>query len=160
MKDEYLTTNFNLSEFTKSDTAVRNCVDNTPSREGIENLRNLCRFVLQPLRGMLGKPIKINSGYRGTALNKLVGGSESSQHCKGQAADIEVDGIPTKELAQSIIYKYNLPFDQIILEFYDEKQGPNSGWVHISYASPEANRRQILTAYKNEQGHTKYKEGL
>jgi len=154
-----LSPNFDLNEFTKSDFAIRNNIDNTPSAEGIKKLELLCVYVLEAIRDKFQKPIKINSGYRGTALNKAIGGSESSQHCKCEAADIEIMGINNKMLAQWIML--NLDFDQLILEFYNEKEmDPNSGWVHVSYASCQKNRHSILTAYKNEQGHTKYKEGI
>lgn len=154
-----LSTNFDLVEFTKSDYAIRNNIDNTPSTEGVTKLSNLCSHVLEIIRSHYNKPLKINSGYRSSALNKGIGGSESSQHCKCEAADIEIMGLDNRELALWI--KQNIDFDQLILEFYDPKEkDPNSGWVHVSYVSCQKNRHSILTAYKNEQGHTKYKEGI
>lgn len=154
-----LSSNFDLIEFTKSDYAIRNNIDNTPSAEGITKLSNLCCHVLELIRSHYNKPIKINSGYRSSALNKGIGGSESSQHSKCEAADIEIMGVDNRELALWI--KQNIDFDQLILEFYNPaEKDPNSGWVHVSYVSCQKNRHSILTAYKNDQGHTKYKEGI
>lgn len=95
---EDLSDNFNLSEFIKSQTALRNGIDNTPSEEVIENLRALCENVLQPLRDYFLMPVNISSGYRSVALNHKLGSSTSSQHILGQAADIEIYGIGNKEL--------------------------------------------------------------
>lgn len=154
-----LSEHFNLSEFTKSDYAIRNNIGNTPSEDIVGKLKELCLKVLEPVRHLLGKPVKVNSGYRGSALNKAIGGSESSQHCKGEAADIEILGQDNRELA--IWIKNNCDFDQLILEFYDPKEkDPNSGWVHVSYVSCQKNRHSILTAYKDAEGKTKYKEGI
>ena len=102
------------------------------------------------------KPIRINSAYRGPALNKAVGGSAKSQHCNGEAVDFEIDGLSNPELAAWIAN--NLNFDQIILEFYNPKEGPNSGWVHCSYKKNN-NRKSILTAV-NIKGKTVYKRGF
>jgi hypothetical protein len=154
-----LSPNFDLLEFTKSDYAIRNSIDNTPANDTVKKLEILCVYVLESIRDKFNKPVKVNSGYRGSALNKAIGGSESSQHCKGEAADIEIMGVDNKELALWI--KQNIDFDQLILEFYNPaEKDPNSGWVHVSYVSCQKNRHSILTAYKNEQGHTKYKEGI
>jgi len=154
-----LSEHFDLSEFIKSDFAIRNSIDNTPSQEIITRLQQLCCNVLESVRLHYNKPIKINSGYRGSALNKAIGGSESSQHCKGEAADIEIMGVDNRELALWI--KANIDFDQLILEFYDKKEkDPNSGWVHVSYVSNSKNRKSVLTAYKDHEGKTKYLEGL
>lgn len=154
-----LSPNFDLSEFTKSDYAIRNSIDNNPTQEGVKKLELLCIYVLETIREHFKKAIKINSGYRSSALNKGIGGSESSQHSKCEAADIEIMGVDNRELALWI--KQNIDFDQLILEFYNPaEKDPNSGWVHVSYVSCQKNRHSILTAYKNEQGHTKYKEGI
>jgi len=149
-----LSKNFRLEEFIKSDTATRNNIKNDPTIEAIANLKHLCVTILQPLRDMIG-PVKVNSGYRGSALNKFVGGSWSSQHCKGEAADIEVDKVSTKDLAKMI--NRNFDFDQIILEFYDPNEGPHSGWVHVS-TKKEGNRKETLRAYKDSEGKTRYEE--
>jgi hypothetical protein len=151
--------NFDLSEFTKSDYAIRNSISNTPADDIIKKLEILCVYVLESVREKFGKPVKVNSGYRGSALNKAIGGSESSQHCKGEAADIEIIGMDNRQLAKWIMFY--LDFDQLILEFYDEKEkDPNSGWVHVSYVSKDKNRKSVLTAYKDIEGKTKYKEGI
>lgn len=151
--------NFDLSEFTKSDYAIRNSISNTPADDIIKRLEILCVYILENIREKFGKPVKVNSGYRGSALNKAIGGSESSQHCKGEAADIEIIGMDNRQLAKWIMFY--LDFDQLILEFYDEKEkDPNSGWVHVSYVSKDKNRKSVLTAYKDTEGKTKYKEGI
>ena len=98
----------------------------------------------------------INSGYRGPDLNKAVGGSATSQHCKGQAVDIEVPGVANYDVAEWI--KDNLDFDQVILEFYTPGI-PDSGWVHVSYNNTGEQRKSVLTAMK-ENGKTVYKHGL
>jgi hypothetical protein len=149
-----LSENFTLAEFTKSQTAIRMGIDNTPEEEHLENAKALFENVVQPVREQFG-PTTINSGYRGPALNEAVGGSSKSQHCKGQAVDIEVPGVPNAEVAEWI--EENLDFDQLILEFYTPGI-PDSGWVHVSY-NGDANRKSVLTAMK-ENGKTVYKQGL
>lgn len=136
-----LTKNFTLQEMYKSTTAIRLGIDNTPSDIAINNLRLLCNNVLQPLRDHMDESIKVNSGYRSPDLNKKIGGSKSSQHCLGQAADISC-GERTAEIYEYI--KNNLIFDQIIWEFGDDD---NPDWVHVSYSSTK-NRKQCLRAYK------------
>lgn len=146
-----LSKNFYLSEFTKSELATRKGLDNTPDAFVIGRLKDLCEKVLQPLRDTLKQPIIVNSGYRSPDVNKAVGGSEKSQHCSGQAADIEVPGMSNKALAEFI--ESNLPYDQLILEFWDGIT-PNSGWVHVSYKI-ESLRYQYLWA-KLVNGKTVY----
>ena len=136
--------NFSLSEMVKSATAVRLNVDNSPNSVHLVNLTHLAIHILQPVRDQFGV-ITINSGYRSPALNSKVGGSKTSQHCNGQAADF------AKWITK------NLDFDQIILEFYDGKD-PNSGWVHCSY-NLMGNRKKILTALKTKSGVV-YKNGF
>ena len=145
-----LSKNFALKEFTESVTAIRNSVDNSPTSEHIRNIQLLVKFVLQPLREALNKPIKVTSGYRSESLNKLIGGSKRSQHCKGQAADIQfrVDGVMDNKAIWDKIIELGLPFDQMINEF-------EFSWIHISY-NHEHNRNSLLEAYK-ENGRTKYK---
>lgn len=154
--DMQLSEHFNLKEFTKSETAIRKRIDNTPSSQHASNLKLVCEKILEPVRNHFGKPIRINSGYRGPALNSAVGGSSKSQHCNGEAVDFEIDGIPNPELAKWV--SENCEFDQIILEFYDPKEGPNSGWVHASYSAGK-NRKQKLTAV-TVNGKTVYKPGF
>jgi len=150
-----LSTNFTLKELTKSDTATRLGIDNTPDDATIENLKLLCEMVLQPVREHFGKSVTVNSGYRSPESNAAVGGSKTSDHCKGQAADIEIDALPNPELAQWIMD--NLDYTQLILEFYTQGQ-PNSGWVHVSY-DPNNLKKQELTAVKVA-GKTTYLNGL
>jgi len=150
-----LSANFTLQEFTKSQTALRLGIDNEPEGEHLGAAIALFENVVQPVRENFG-PTVINSGYRGPALNEAVGGSAKSQHCKGQAADIECPGVPNADIAQWIVD--NLDFDQVILEFYTPGI-PDSGWVHVSYRADGENRKSILTAMK-EDGKTVYKTGL
>jgi zinc D-Ala-D-Ala carboxypeptidase len=150
-----LTTNFSLAEMIKSETALRHDMDNTPGETEIENLKRLCEQVLQPVRNHYAKGVKVNSGYRHPEVNAKVGGSKTSDHCKGQAADIEIPGIPNAELAQWIAE--NLTFTQVILEFYTQGV-PDSGWVHVSY-DPANLKKQTLTAVKKD-GKTVYLPGL
>ena len=155
--DMKLSEHFKLKEFIASETAVRKRIDNTPTPEHAKNLKNVCEKILEPVRNHFGKPVRINSGYRGAALNAAVGGSSKSQHCNGEAVDFEIDGLANPELAKWV--SENCEFDQIILEFYDPKEGPNSGWVHASYTTKGPNRKQKLTAV-TEGGKTVYKPGF
>lgn len=130
-------------------------IDNTPEGEHLEAAKVLFEKVVQPIREHFG-PTVLNSGYRGPKLNEAVGGSAKSQHCKGQAVDLEVPGVPNADIAQWIVD--NLDFDQVILEFYTPGI-PDSGWVHVSYNPDAEQRRSILTAMK-EDGKTVYKTGI
>ena len=135
-----LSGHFSLSELTKSQTATRKGIDNTPTPEHIENLTDLCVQVLEPTRRNFEKPMVITSGYRSEALCLAIGSKTTSQHAKGMAADFEMFGEDNKTLAKYI--KNNLIFDQLILEFYNSTD-PNSGWVHCSY-DKDNNRKQSL----------------
>ncbi len=139
-----LTANFSLHELSKSETALRMGFDNTPDDEATENLRLLCEKVLQPVRDHYGKGVKVNSAYRSPESNAAVGGSKTSDHCKGMAADIEIPGVANADLAQWIMD--NLEYTQLILEFYTPGI-PDSGWVHVSY-DPNNLKKQELTATK------------
>lgn len=150
-----LTNNFSLEEMTKSETALRHNLDNTPSEAEIANLKLLCEKVLQPVRDHYGKGVKVNSGFRHPNVNAAVGGSKTSDHCRGQAADIEIPGVPNHELA--LFIQDNLNYTQLILEFYTIGV-PDSGWVHVSY-NPADLKKQELTAVKQE-GKTVYLPGL
>ena len=150
-----LSPNFSLHELTKSETALRLDIDNTPGEAETENLRLLCEKVLQPVRDHFGKGVKVNSGFRSSATNQATGGSKSSDHVKGQAADIEIPGVANAELAQWIMD--NLEYTQLILEFYTPGI-PDSGWVHVSY-DPNNLKKQELTAMKVA-GKTQYVPGL
>jgi zinc D-Ala-D-Ala carboxypeptidase len=149
-----LSTNFSLKEFTKSETATRLGLDNTPNEEVIGRLKTLVETIIQPVRDHFGKTT-INSGYRSPESNAAVGGSKTSDHCKGFAADIEVPGVANGDLAEYI--KANFKFTQLILEFYT--QGiPDSGWVHVSY-DPSNLKCECLTAVK-QNGKTVYLKGI
>ena len=148
-----LSTNFSLHELTKSDTAIRQGIDNTPPMQVIENLQDLVDNILQPLRDKFGV-IAVTSGYRSPAVNKAIGGSTTSDHCHGYAADFEVLGMDNRELALYI--RNNLKYKQLILEFYSGL--PDSGWVHCSFQK-DANKGQTLTARKVN-GRTQYLNGI
>ena len=147
-----LSKNFTLQELIKSQTAIRLNINNTPTQQDIVCLKALCENILQRIRDRFKKPLTVSSGYRSAELCKAVGSSPKSQHAKGQAADIECLGVDNKVLAEWI--KNNLKYDQLILEFYKESEGPQSGWIHVSY-NPDKLRNQPLKAYK-ENGKTRY----
>jgi len=148
-----LSKNFSLIELTKSQTATRKGIDNTPSTEHQDNLKSLCEMVLQPVRDHFNRVVSVSSGYRSEELCLAIGSKITSQHAKGQAADFEIYGLSNKELADWI--NENLDYDQLILEYWREED-PNSGWVHCSF-NLQGNRKQYLKAYK-ENGKTKYEQ--
>jgi zinc D-Ala-D-Ala carboxypeptidase len=150
-----LTKNFSLHEMTKSETALRKNIPNIPTKDTLANLKTLAEKVLQPVRDHYGVGVKVNSGYRSPDVNTAVGGSRTSDHCKGMAADIEIAGLPNAELAQYI--KDNLKYTQLILEFYTPGIS-DSGWVHVSYDENNL-KGQTLTAVKKN-GKTVYLTGL
>ena len=121
-----LTRNFSLLELTKSDTAIRKGIDNNPNADQVEKLKALCENILQPVRDHFGR-VKVTSGFRSVELCTAIGSSANSQHAKAEAADYECPGVDNAELADWI--HNNLPYDQLILEFYTPGE-PNSGWIH------------------------------
>jgi len=147
-----LSKNLALAEVIRSETAKRKGISNIPTPQHIENFKKLAENVFQPIREHFGVPIYISSGYRSKALNTAVGGSLSSQHCSGEAIDIDMDGtsITNKQIFDFI--KENLNFDQMIWEFGTDT---NPDWVHVSYKSTGKQRKQILKAVKAG-GATKY----
>ena len=147
-----LSKHFTLKEMTKSMTATRKGIDNTPGAGEIKSLGDLCYEVLEPLRAHFDKPVTITSGYRSEALCEAIGSKKTSQHAKVQAWDREIFGGPNIQTAYWL--QSNVDFDQLILEFYD-KDDPAGGWVHISYHESGANRKQVLTF-----DGKKYTEGL
>jgi zinc D-Ala-D-Ala carboxypeptidase len=150
-----LSPNFTLTEMTKSETGLRLGIPNEPNEEQLQSLTQLAQKVLQPVRDAFKKGVKVNSGLRVPELNKAVGGSPTSDHCRGQAADIEIPGVSNYALAKWI--QDNLEFTQLILEFYTQGV-PDSGWVHVSY-DPSNLKKQSLTAVKRD-GKTVYLPGL
>ena len=136
-----------------SRTALRRGIKNNPNAEQMENMVAIAEEVFEPLRMWVDGPIKINSFFRSPELNKAIGGSGKSQHCHGQAIDLDdTFGRATNAEMYEFI-KENLDFDQIIWEFGDDT---NPDWVHVSYVSPEQNRNRCLKAYR-ENGKTNYK---
>ena len=148
-----LSKNLALAEVTRSETAKRKGISNMPTPEHIENFKKLAENVFQPIREHFGLPIHLSSGYRSAALNKAVGGSSSSQHCTGEAIDIDMDGtsITNKQVFDFI--RENVNFDQMIWEFGSDT---NPDWVHVSYESTGKQRKQVLKAVK-QAGKTIYK---
>ncbi len=142
-----LSANFSLAECVKSQTAQRKNIDNTPNDDQVAALKALATAVLQPVREQFERPLIITSGFRCAALCTAIGSKTTSQHAKGEAADFEIPGVPNPAVAKYI--RDNLSFDQLILEFYDPDDGPNSGWVHCSFVNEGANRQQVLTINKN-----------
>ena len=135
-----------------SNTALRRGIDNAPNEEQLANMKLIGEKIFEPLREYVGGPIKINSFFRSAKLNTAIGGSRTSQHCKGQAMDID-DTFGYKTNAEMYYFiKEHLNFDQMIWEFGNDD---NPNWVHVSYVSPEKNRNRCLKAYK-ENGRTKY----
>ena len=145
-----LSKNFALSEITHSNTAKRLGIENEPTEEHLQNMQNLINLLIQPMRDSLG-PIRISSGYRNPQLNRAIGGSSSSQHCKGEALDIQFwqMGKMMNELIYEWVLDSGLEFDQMINEF-------DFAWIHISLKAKD-NRKQVLEAYKDEDGNTKYR---
>ena len=142
---------FTLGELIRSESAKRNGISNMPTPEHIENLKALCEHILEPIRAEFRVPIYISSAYRSKALNKLVNGSAKSQHCKGEAVDIDLDGhshgVTNKDIFDFIVAK--LPFDQVINEF-------DYAWVHVSYKRNGPQRHQVLRAVRSNSGGTIY----
>lgn len=147
-----LSKNLTLAEVTRSDSAKRNGISNEPTAEHLENFKKLAINVFQPVREHFGVPIHISSGYRSKALNAKIGGSLTSQHCTGEAIDIDMDGT---SITNAQVFKYikeNVVFDQLIWEFGTDT---NPDWVHVSYESTGKQRKQVLKAVKRG-GKTTY----
>ena len=138
-----VTMHFTIEEMYASDTAKAKGINNKPNVQQMINLVYLCAYVLEPLRVAMGEPIKIGSGFRSAALNKVVGGAWNSQHTKGQAADLCIDGDLKKGRRWFEYIKNNLPFDQLIWE-----KNPKTGsyWVHVSFVYTDfgKNRKQVI----------------
>tara|TARA_R110002012_G_scaffold99317_1_gene237243 strand:+ start:2390 stop:2893 length:504 start_codon:yes stop_codon:yes gene_type:complete len=157
-----LTKNFTLSELTKSNTALRLGIDNTPTKEGIIKLRLYATEILQPLRDVLGA-IRITSGYRSPQLSEAIGSSSNSQHCRYEACDMQY--VKRGKMDNLKIYNalidLDIDYDQCILEFGNpaptlEKDTGYPSWVHLSWKITD-NRRQTLVAYKDDNNKTKYR---
>ena len=149
-----LSEHLSLAEVTRSETAKRKGVSNMPTEQHIANFKLLAEKVFEPIRNHFGKPIHISSGYRSAALNKAIGGAASSQHCTGEAIDIDMDG-HAGGITNKMVFDYikdNLEFDQLIWEFGTDA---NPDWVHVSYESTGKQRKQILKAVRKG-GATSY----
>ena len=146
-----LSKNFTLSEITKSNTAKRLGIDNAPNKEHLKNMQVLIRDLIQPMRDAIG-PIRISSGYRSPVLNRAIGGSTKSQHCKGQALDLQFweKGEMCNKKIYDWVLKEGIEFDQMINEF-------DFAWIHISLRPDNKNRKMVLEAYKDDDGDTAYR---
>ena len=155
-----LSKHFKLQEFEKSSTATRLGIKNKAGSGEIKNLTDLCYAILEPVRAKFEKPIMVTSGYRSEELCVAIKSSKTSQHTKGQAVDFEIAGVSNLQLA--IWIENNCDFDQLILEFWKEEEGANSGWVHCSY-NEGSNRKQVLTfngkEFKNGLPEAKWSDG-
>jgi hypothetical protein len=150
-----LSEHLDLSEVTRSETAKRKGISNMPTPEHLENFKKLAENIFEPIRKHFGVPIRISSGYRSKALNTAIGGSLTSQHCSGEAIDIDMDG-SSNGVTNKMVFEFikaNLNFDQLIWEF-GTKDNPD--WVHVSFETTGKQRKQILIAFKNG-GKTAYK---
>lgn len=148
-----LSEHLDLSEVIRSESAKRKGIDNMPTPEHIENFKKLAENIFEKVRANFRVPIRISSGYRCKELNSAIGGAASSQHCKGEAIDIDMDGDPNN-VSNKMIFDYihkNLDFDQLIWEFGTDS---NPDWVHVSYS--DRHRKEVLKGYK-ENGITHYK---
>lgn len=142
-----LSEHLDLSEVTRSDSAKRKGISNEPTPEHLENFKKLAENIFEPIRKHFGVPIHLSSGYRSKALNAAIGGSATSQHCTGEAIDIDMDG-SANGVTNKMVFDYikaNLNFDQLIFEF-GTKDAPD--WVHVSYESTGKQRKQVLRAVK------------
>jgi hypothetical protein len=151
-----LSEHLDLSEVIRSESAKRNGISNMPTEQHIANFKLLAEKVFEPIRAHFRCPIHISSGYRSIELNRAVKGSLTSQHCQGEAIDIDMDGTPngvTNKMVFDFI-KNNLEFDQLIWEFGTNE---NPDWVHVSYESTGKQRKQVLKAIRIN-GSTQYKQ--
>ena len=150
-----LSKNLTLAECLRSQTAKRLGIKNEPHEEWvIEHLQKVAEYIFQPCREHFGVPIYVSSGYRSPDLNRAIGGSKRSQHMEGRALDLDADvygGVTNAEIFNYI--KENLDFDQMVWEFGEDD---NPDWVHVSYVSPETNRKRCLKAERNDSGKVTY----
>jgi len=153
-----LSRHFTLEEMEKSQTATRKGIKNKAGSGEIKNLGDLCYEILEPVRVKFDKPVTITSGYRSPELSEAIGSKATSQHCLGEAVDMEVIGVSNLQVALWI--ENNVDFDQLILEFYTGEA--NSGWIHVSYKDG-SNRKQVLTfdgkSYTNGLPDAKWSDG-
>ena len=140
--------NFTLAELTRSDTAAKRGIDNTPDHEAIRNIMTLAEKVLQPIRDHFMKPVIVTSGFRCSHLNRVMGGAPNSQHVTGNAADIHIEGVDNDDLFMWIAK--NITFDQLIAEMLEKDDGA-AGWIHVSYA--KTNRCQQLSFLGKGRGY-------
>lgn len=146
-----LSPHFSLAEMSVSQTAARHGLRNVPTALQIESLTQLCNNVLEPLRARVRRPIIVSSGFRSKTVNRWVGGSDKSQHCKGEAVDFTIPGMEVAEVVM-LIRRMGLPVDQVI----DEFSNGGGGWVHVSHSRTGTQRGQYMTA-RRVGGKTQYR---
>lgn len=147
-----LSKNLSLAEMIISNEAKRKGINNMPKEDSISNMKKLAVNIFQPIREHFNMPIHISSGYRSLALNKEIGGASTSQHCSGEAMDIDMDGTIVSNAQIFHWIKDNLVYDQLIWEFGTDA---NPDWVHVSYESTGKQRKQTLKGTKKN-GKTVY----
>jgi len=151
---EKISKHISWKEGTYSRTGERRGLENIPNEDQIKCMKEIAENIFEPLRAYVGGPVKINSFFRGESVNTVIGGSERSQHMKGQAMDID-DTFGHKTNAEMYHYiKDNLDYDQLIWEFGDDD---NPNWIHVSYVTHRENRKRLTVAYRDRKGKTKYK---
>lgn len=152
---EKVSPHITLAEATKSQTAVRKGINNTPSATELQRMRIVAMRVFEPVREFIGQPLLVSSFFRCIELNKAIGGASTSQHALGEAIDIDGDpyGVSNKEIFDYIRKK--LVFDQLIWEFGNDNE---PDWVHVSYTTRYPNRKQVLRAHRNSEGKVYYTE--
>ena len=155
-----LSKNFSLKELTASSTASRKGINNTPSEEQVIALTALVNCVLQPVRDHYGKSVRVSSGFRSRALNAAVGGSRTSEHTLGQAADFTVSGVSCKEVCEWIANESGLEWNQLIFERrFDSTGKETTQWIHVSCSRHGDNKKQVLTAFVRP-GKAEYVTGI
>lgn len=152
-----LSQHFCLEEFTRSEVARLHGINNVPDMAQIENMTALCYNILEPVRKHFKRPVNIKSGFRSARLNKAIAGSPNSQHMKGEAVDIEIDGTRNAEIWEYIYG--NLPFDQLIAEQIDRFDG-SEGWIHVSYRRTGEQRKDAISYLGKRDGKHVYVQGL
>ena len=146
--------NITFKEATRSNTAIKKGIDNNPNETQLKAMVIVATMIFEPVRNHFAKQIRINSFFRSVELNKKIGGSKTSQHCEGEAIDIDgLEGLTNAEIFHYI--KDNLNFDQLIWEFGNDEQ---PDWVHASYNSNGINRKQVLKAYNTKPTYRNYED--
>ena len=145
---------FSIEELSRSSVAATRGIDNTPGPEAVRALTSLIANVLDPLRQQWGAPITVTSGYRSPGLNSAVNGAASSQHIKGEAADIKAGSRAANKRLFALLRSSGLPVDQVIYEYGSLEEGPD--WIHVSFTTTRKNRGQWLVKRYNTPGYQNF----